>query len=105
MRNRFDRLLRCGQADPQKRFPGEGLQALKRKSEMRAALVGRQGMNFVDDHGPRCLQHATAGLGAQKDVKGLRRRHHNVWRLLAHAVAVDLGRIAGAHKGANVGVG
>ena len=25
MRNRFDRLLRCGQADPQKRFPGEGL--------------------------------------------------------------------------------
>ena len=71
---------------------------------MRAALIGRDRVNFVDDHGPRRRQHLAPGLGAQQHIERFRRRHQNVRRPAAHTVALGGGRVARAHPGADLDV-
>ncbi len=48
-RDLLDRLLRGGEADALEPTPGEGVEALEREREVRAALVGGDGVDLVDD--------------------------------------------------------
>jgi len=48
-RDFFDRLLRCAETDPLERFAGERIEALQRQSQMRAALVLGDRVDFIDD--------------------------------------------------------
>ncbi len=81
---------------------GEGLEPLQRQRQVRAALAAGQRVDLVHDHRARGGEHVAAGLGAQQDVQRLRRRHHDVRRLAAHARALGLRRVAGAHEGADL---
>ena len=103
-RHRVDRLLRGRQADAQQPVAAQRREALQRQRQMRAALVGRQRVDLVDDHGARGREHPAPGLRAEQDVERLRRRHHDVRRALARAIALALRRVAGAHPGADVDV-
>jgi hypothetical protein len=71
---------------------------------MRAALVRRERVYLVDDHGARGLEHCAAGLRTKQDVERLRRRDDDVRRQLAHAVALARRRIAGTYPGADLDV-
>jgi hypothetical protein len=70
-----------------------------------AALVRRQSVNLVDDHRARRREHAAPGLGSDQDVQRFRRRHHDVRRLAAHALALRGRRVAGPHEGADLDIG
>ena len=88
------------------RSPQSAVEPLQRQRQMRAALVGRQRVDLVDDHGARGRQHRAARLRAQQHVERLRRRDDDVRRALrAHALALGLRRVAGAHPGADLDVG
>ena len=101
-RDRLDRLLGGRQADAQQRPGGERRQALERQRQMRAALVRRQRVDLVDDHGARRRQHLAAGFGAEQDVERFRRGHDDVRRGAPHALALRRRRVAGAHPGADL---
>ena len=103
--NFLDRLLRGRQTYPGQCAPGQGLQALQRQRQMRAALVAGDGVNFIDDHGTAGREHVAAGLRAQQDVQGFRCGHHDVRRPTPHAGAFRLRRVAGAHHRTNLDVG
>ena len=102
--NGFDGLLGGREADPLHRPAAKAGETLERKQQMGTALVGRQSMDLVDDHGPRGLEHRAAGFGPEQHVKGLRRRDHDVRRSAPHAVALARGGIAGAHRGPDLDV-
>ena len=104
-RDLLDRLLRGGEADAQQPVAAQRGQALERQRQMRAALVGRQRVDLVDDHGARGRQHGAARFRAEQDVERLRRGHHDMRRPPAHAVALARRRVAGAHPGADIDVG
>lgn len=59
LRNLFDGFDRCGESDAL-RFPAlhQRIQARERESQVRAAFVVGQGMDFVHDHCSRRAQHA-----------------------------------------------
>ena len=59
-RHFFDRLYRRGKADPLQPAAGERIEPRQRQRQMRAALVVRDGVNFVDDHGRGGSQHFRA---------------------------------------------
>ncbi len=101
MRHGLERLLGCRQADPSQAIAAKRRQAFERQREMGAALVWRQGVDLVDDHGPRRCQHGTAGLRRQQDVKRFRRGDEDMRRPPAHLCAFALRRIAGAYPGAD----
>ena len=103
-RDRLDRLLGGRQADAQQSIVAERGQALERQRQMRAALVRRQRMDLVDDHGPRGREHRAAGIGAEQDVERLRRGDDDVRRAAAHALALAARRVAGAHPGPDLHV-
>ena len=94
-----DRPMRSSRSAAQRR------QALERQRQVRAALVRRQRVDLVDDHGARGREHRAARLRAEQDVERLRRGDDDVRRAAAHAVALACGRVAGAHPGADVDVG
>ncbi len=71
---------------------------------MDAALVGRERVDLVDDHGPGRSQHLPAGFGAEQDVERFGRGHDDVRRALAHAQALAGRRVAGAHPGPDLDV-
>ena len=104
-RDLLDRLLRGGEADALQPVAAQRRQALERDRQMGAALVGRQCVDLVDDHGPGGRQHGAAGFRAEQDVKRLRRGHHDMRRTTAHAVALAGGRVASTHPGADIDVG
>ena len=68
-------------------------------------LFGATRVDLVDDDGPRGRQHVAAGFGAEQDVERFRRRHEDVRRPAAHALALAGRRVAGAHPGADLDVG
>ena len=80
-------------AERGKPFQGHG--------QVSAAFVAGQCVNLVDDDRLHRRQHAAPGFGGQQDVERLRRRHENVRRLAAHFGAFALGRVSGAHQGAD----
>ena len=102
MRNGIDRVLRRGQPDAQQPVAAEFSKPLDREREVSAAFVRRDRMNFVDDHRSCGRQHLAAGFRAQQDVERLRRRHHDMGRAAAHALALGRRRIAGPYPGANI---
>ena len=102
--NRLDRLLGRRQADAQQRAIAERRQTLERKRQVGTALVRRQRVDLVDDHGPRRRQHFAAGIGAEQDVERLRCGDDDMRRRAAHALALAGRRVAGAHPGADVDV-
>ena len=104
-RHRFDRLLGGREADALQSAAAERRQALQRKQQMRAALVRRQRMDLIDDHGAGGLEHRAAGFRAEQHVERFRRRDHDVRRGAAHAVALARRRIAGPHPGSDFDVG
>ena len=105
LRHRADRILGRGEADALKPVPAQRGQALEREAEMRAALVRRHGVDFVDDHRAGGRQHLAARLGAQQDVKRFGRGDEDVRRAPAHPLALGRRRIAGAHPGADLDIG
>ena len=72
---------------------------------MRAALVRREGVDFVDDHRAGGRQHLAPGLRAEQHVERFRRRHQDVRRAAAHALALGAGRVAGPDPGADFDIG
>ena len=78
----FDRLLRRRQPDALQRPPRERVEPLERQREVRAALVGGDRVDLVDDDGLGALEDAAALLGGEQDVERLRRRDEDVRRAL-----------------------
>ena len=81
---------------------GEGLEALEAQRQVHAALAAGHGVDLVDDHGARRGQHGAPGGGAEQDVQRLRGGDDDVRRLAAHARALVLRGVAGAHEGADL---
>ena len=71
---------------------------------MRATLVRRDGVDFVDDQRPRGRQHPAPGLRAQQHVERFRRRHQDVRRAAAHSHALGGRRISRSHPGADLDI-
>ena len=103
-RDFLDRLLRCGQAHTRRRCCRQCSKALERKREMAAALVGRERVDFVDDHGARGREHRASGIGAEQHIERFGRGDDNVRWPAPHARTLALRRIAGAHERANFDV-
>ena len=72
---------------------------------MGAALVRRDGVDLVDDHRARGLEHRAPGLRAEQHVEQLRRRHQDVGGTAAHPVAFGGGRVACPDPGADFDIG
>jgi len=100
--DRLDRLLGRRKAHALQVVAAERRQPLERKRQMGATLVGGDRVDLVDDHRAGRRQHRTARLRAEQDVERLGRRHHDVRRPAAHAVALAGRGVARAHPGADV---
>ena len=59
-RHLVDRLLRRREADALQPPAGEGVEPLERQRQVRAALVGGNGVDLVDDHRAGVAQHVAA---------------------------------------------
>ena len=101
----LDRLLRGREPDAHQPRSGQRRESLERQREMRAALVRRERVDLVDDDRPRRPEHLAAGLAGEQDVERLGRGDDDVRRALAHARALGLWRVAGAHQRTDVDVG
>ena len=101
----FDRVLRRREADPLQAVAAQSLEPFQRQSEMGAAFVRRDSVDFVDDHRPGVSQHRAPGLRTKQNVERFRRRHQDVRRAAAHPVALGRGRVARSDPGANFDVG
>ncbi len=101
----FDRILRSREADALQAVAAQCREPLQRKSEMSAALVRRDSVDFVDDHRTSVSQHRAPGFRAEQNVKRFRRRHQDVRRAAAHPVALGRGRVARSDPRANLDVG
>ncbi|MNN13045.1 hypothetical protein D3C81_1260620 [compost metagenome] len=69
---------------------------------MAAALAAGQRVDLVGDHAARPGQHRPPGLRAEQHVERFRRGDEDVRRLAAHGLALALGGVAGAHRGADI---
>ena len=105
MGDRFDRILRGRKPDALQAVAAQSREPLQRKSEMGAALVRRDGMDFIDDHRPGVRQHRAPGLRPEQDVKRFRRRHQDMRRAAAHPLALGDGRVARSDPGADIDIG
>ena len=105
MGDRFDRILRGREADALQAVAAQSREPLQRKSEMGAALVRRDGVDFVHDHRPGARQHRAPGLRAKQDVERFRRRHQDMRRAAAHPLALGDGRVARSDPGADLDIG
>ncbi len=77
------------------------IEACERQRQMRAALVGRHGVDFVDDHRLHAGEERARLFRGQQDEERLRRRHQHVRGLAQHALALRRRRIPGAYGRAN----
>ncbi len=114
----FDGILRGGEADALRRRRQTGeksagrqvifaaherFQSLQRQSQMRAAFIVRDRVDFVDDDGADAAQILARLARRQQDVERLRRGDQDVRRMAQHPRAI-LGRgIARAHPGSYLG--
>ena len=67
--DRLDWLLRGRQSDALHPAADQGIEPSERQRQMTAALVRRQGVNFVDDHRSGRAQHGAARLRSEKNVQ------------------------------------
>ena len=79
-RDLVDGFLRRRQADPRQPAPAQGLHPFQRQRQVAAALAAGDGVDFVDDHGPRGREHGAAGIGTEQHVQRFRRGDEDVWR-------------------------
>ena len=100
-RDFLDRLLRGRKADPLESASARVIQPLEREREMRAATRFQHGVDLVDDHDARRLQHVARAFGSEQQVERLGGRDQDVRRPAQHARTLVLGRIAAAHGGAD----
>ena len=103
-RDGLDRFLGRRKPHAKQSIAAQRGQPLERDGQVRPAFVRRQGMNLVDDHGPRGRQHGAPGLRTEQDVERFRRGDHDVRRPAAHALAFARRRIAGPHPGADIDI-
>ena len=103
--DRANRILRGGEADALQAVVAQGREPLQRQSEMGAPLVGRDGVDLVDDHRAGGLEHRTPGLGAEQDVERFRRGHEDVGRAAAHLLALGGRRVARSDPGPDLDIG
>ncbi len=73
----------------------EGIEALEREREVRAALGGGDGVDLVDDHRLDAREHRSR-LRGEDQVERLRRRDQDVGRVAHHRGALALGGVARA---------
>ncbi len=102
--HRVDRLLRRRETDAQELVAAECRETFERERQMHAALVPGHGVNFVDDHPARGLQHLPAGYRAEQDVEGFRRGDDDMRRPLRHLRAFGRRCVAGTDPGADLDI-
>ncbi len=105
MRDRIDRVLCRRKPDAHQPIAAEVGEPLERQRQVGAAFVRCCRVNFIDDHRPCGRQHLAAGFRAKQDVERFRRRHHDMGRAAAHALAFGRRRIAGPYPGADLDSG
>ena len=69
---------------------------------MRAALVARHGMDFVNDDGFGVAQDFPAPLAREEQIERLRRGHKDMGRPANHPLPLPGRRIPRAHQGADL---
>ena len=75
------------------------VQPLERQRQVRAALVGGDGVDLVDDHRAHVAQRPPPRLRGQQDEERLGRRHQHVRRPLGRLAPLARGRVAGPDRG------
>ena len=105
MGDRFDRILRSREPDALQAVAAQSREPLQRKSEMGAAFVRRDGVDFVHDHRPGVREHRAPGLRAKQNVERFRRRHQDMRRAAAHPLALGDGRVSRSDPGADIDIG
>ena len=104
MGDHVNRILGRGEADALQLVAAERRQPFERQREVGAALVRRDGVNFVDDDRPGGSQHGPPRFRPQENVERLRRRHQDVRRAAAHALSFGGRGVAGPDPGADLDV-
>ena len=79
----------------------ERIEARQGQREVRAALIGRNGVNLIDDDRLHAREEPARLFGRHQDEQRLGRRDENVRRFAQHPRAVALRGITGARRGAN----
>ena len=79
----------------------QGVEALEREDEVRAALVVGHGVDLVDDDGADAREVGAGFFRGEQDEEGFRRGDEDVRRLLEHGAALGGERVAGADGGAD----
>src|SRR5206468_8493149 len=93
----FYRLLRRREADALQLAAADVVEALEREREVRAAARLQHGVDLVDDHRARGLQHGPRALGGQQQIQRLGRGDQDVRRRAQHRRALVLRSVAAAH--------
>ena len=99
----LDRLLGRGEPDPLQPLARHVIESFEGQRQVSAAPSLDHGMDLVDDDGARGPQHVAAALGGKEQVQRLGRGDQNVRRGPKHRGPLGGRRIAGAHRGRDVG--
>src|SRR5205814_2106327 len=75
-------------ADALKAPPGQRIEPGETQSQVRAALVIGDGVNLIDDHGARGLEHLPALFRGEQDEQRLGRGNQDVRRRFQHLLAI-----------------
>ena len=100
-RRHLERPHRRRQADAlraARRRRHQRVEPLERQRQVRAALVGRDGVDLVDDHRAHVAQRPPPRLRRQQDEQRLRRGDQDVRRPPRRLAPLARGRVAGAHR-------
>ena len=98
----FQRVLRRAQPHPLDVTPRDLDETLERDRQVRAALGLRDGVDLVQDHGLRALEHRPR-LAREHQVQRLWRRDQDVRRVLDHVAPLLLRRVTGPDRDVQLG--
>ena len=99
----LDGTLRRRETDARRPVVAQGLESFQREREVRAALVAGDGVDLVDDHGLGRAQRLTAARARHEEIERLGCGDHEAWWAAHHRRALRAGRVAGAHRDADLG--
>src|ERR1700739_2103275 len=103
MSHELDRFLGRRETDARQALASQMIETFQRKRQMGTAFVVSYGMDFIYDdrvNGPQDF----AALGrSEKNVERFRSSYQNMRRTRQHGAALMRERIAGAHRGTNLG--
>src|SRR5262249_39662758 len=107
VRNRFNRLLRGGEADARWTRADERaiehVEAFEREREVSAALVVGHGVNLAHDYRVHVAQDGAAALRREQDAERFWRGDQNMRRAFEHLLALVAERVTGADGSTNFG--